>query len=50
VQPNDITITVFILDNGKYQHKEMYTCGTKVRTDIFSNDFELDLNLVFNQE
>jgi Uma2 family endonuclease len=50
IQPNDKTITVFILDNGKYQHKGMYTHGTKLRTDIFPDDFKLDLDLVFNQE
>jgi len=47
VQPNDETVSVFFLENGKYQHKGMFTRGSKVKVGIFDGKFNLDLDLVF---
>jgi len=47
VQPNDETLTVFMLENGKYQHKGIYTRGSKVNVGIFEGTMAIDLDLVF---
>jgi Uma2 family endonuclease len=47
VQPNDITLTVFFLENGKYHHKGLYTKGAKVPVLIFDGKLEIDLDDVF---
>ena len=47
VQPNDETLTVFYLENGKYQHKGIYTRGSKVDVQIFEGKLSIDLDEVF---
>jgi Uma2 family endonuclease len=47
VQPNDATLTVFFLEKGKYQHKGMYTRGSKVPVLIFEGKLLIDLDEVF---
>jgi Uma2 family endonuclease len=47
VQPNDETVTVFHLENGKYQHKGIYTRGSKVEVGIFKGKLDIDLDDVF---
>jgi Uma2 family endonuclease len=49
VQPNDQTLTVFYLENGKYQHKGLYTKGSKVPVLIFDGDLIVDLDEVFRE-
>ncbi|MFN8256423.1 MAG: Uma2 family endonuclease [Bacteroidales bacterium] len=47
VQPNDATLTVFVLENGKYQHKGLYTKGANVPVNIFEGKLKIDLDEVF---
>ena len=47
VQPNDETLTVFYLENGKYQHKGIYTRGSNVDVQIFEGKLSIDLDEVF---
>lgn len=47
VQPNDATLTVFFLENGKFQHKGMYTRGSIVPVLIFDEELLIDLDEVF---
>jgi Uma2 family endonuclease len=47
VQPNDQTLTVFYLENGKYQHKGLYTRGSKVPVLIFDGQLSVDLGDIF---
>jgi Uma2 family endonuclease len=47
VQPNDETLTAFFLENGKYQHKGMFTKGSKVPVMIFDSKLSVDLDDVF---
>jgi Uma2 family endonuclease len=49
VQPNDATLTVFVLENGKYQHKGLYTKGFKVDVHIFKGKLQIDLDDVFRE-
>jgi Uma2 family endonuclease len=49
VQPNDTTLTVFVLENGKYQHKGLYTKGSKVDVHIFKGNLQIDLDDVFRE-
>jgi Uma2 family endonuclease len=49
VQPNDQTLTVFYLENGKYEHKGLYTKGSKVPVLIFDGDLIVDLDEVFRE-
>jgi Uma2 family endonuclease len=48
VQPNDGTLSTFLLKNGKYQHKGMYTNGMKAPVWIFEGKFSIDLDDVFH--
>jgi Uma2 family endonuclease len=48
VQPNDGTLSVFLLENGKYQHKGMYTNGMKAPVWIFEGKFSVDLDEAFH--
>jgi Uma2 family endonuclease len=47
VQPNDATLTVFVLENGKYQHKGIFTKGSQVIVNIFDGKLKIDLDDVF---
>jgi Uma2 family endonuclease len=47
VQPNDETLTVFFLENGKYQIQGIYTRGSKVKVGIFEGKMSIDLDYVF---
>jgi len=47
VQPNDTTLTTFFLENGKYQHKGMFTKGSKVPVLIFEEKLLIDMDDVF---
>jgi len=47
VQPNDETLTVFMLENGKYHHQGIYTRGSKVNVGIFGGKMSVDLDFVF---
>jgi Uma2 family endonuclease len=46
VYPGEDTISIFVLENGKYQLKGMYTKEDKVKPSIF-DDLEIDLENVF---
>ncbi len=46
VYPGEDTISIFVLENEKYQLKGMYTKEDKVKPSIF-NDLEIDLENVF---
>jgi Uma2 family endonuclease len=47
VQPNDETITTFLLENGKYQIQGIFTRGSKVKIGIFDGKISIDLDYVF---
>jgi len=48
VQPNDETVTVFILNElWKYQLVAIYSNEDKIPVNIFNGDLEIDLNEVF---
>ncbi|MDF1547018.1 MAG: Uma2 family endonuclease [Bacteroidales bacterium] len=47
VHPKDQTLTVFHLENGKYQHKGMYTRGLKVDVGIFEGKLSIVLDDIF---
>jgi Uma2 family endonuclease len=47
IHPNDETLTVFYLENGKYQHQGIFTRGSKVKIGIFKGQMSIDLDFVF---
>jgi len=47
VQPNDETLTVFYIENGKYQHKGLFTKGSIVPVNIFKGKISINLDDVF---
>jgi Uma2 family endonuclease len=47
VHPNDETLSVFFLENGKYLHQGIYTSGSKVKIGIFEGKLSIDLGFVF---
>jgi len=47
VQPNDETITTFLLENGKYLIQGIFTRGSKVKIGIFDGKISIDLDYVF---
>ena len=47
VFPFEKAISVFILQDGKYQLDGIYTIGDKIPLRVFGGEFELDLNEVF---
>ncbi|MFN8256422.1 MAG: Uma2 family endonuclease [Bacteroidales bacterium] len=47
VQPNDATLTVFVLENGKYHHKGLFTKGSEVPVNIFKGKLQINLDDVF---
>lgn len=49
VQPNDETVTVFHLENKKYQHKGIYTRGSKILPFIFDGKISVELDEVFQR-
>jgi Uma2 family endonuclease len=49
VYPNDETITVFLLENGKYTHQGIFAKGSKVKTGIFEGKITIDLDEVFEE-
>jgi Uma2 family endonuclease len=49
VQPNDQTVTVFLLDDkGKYQLKGIFADDDKIPVHIFNGDLLIDLTEVFD--
>jgi Uma2 family endonuclease len=47
VHPNDETLSVFVLKNGKYEHRGIFTHGSKVIIHSLGGRMSVDLDYVF---
>jgi Uma2 family endonuclease len=49
IHPNDETVSVFILENGKYQLQGIYSKSSKIKVSIFEQELLIDLTEVFSE-
>lgn len=49
VHPNDETVTVFVLQNGKYQHQGIFATGSVIKVSVLGGKISIDLGEVFSE-